>query len=89
MLRCVARVRTDASWKRIISIIRVIRIVQLRRNTVVRLLLVTDNFFPNSPILVTLMMEVLTRATLRNIPEESIHYRLENCKSYILLFLLL
>jgi hypothetical protein len=59
------------------------------------LLLVADNVILNSPIRVTLMMEaihsletlVLTRATWRNIPEDSIFhsYRPENLKSYIAL----
>jgi hypothetical protein len=58
-------------------------------------LLVTANVVPNSPILVTLMMEAIrspetsfhTRATLRNIPENSIlhSHRHEYLKSYIAL----
>jgi hypothetical protein len=74
MLRCVALVRTDF----------------LRS---VRRLLVTANVIPSLPILVTLVKEalsssetsVLTRATRRNIPEDTILHihRRENLKSYM------
>jgi hypothetical protein len=75
MLRYVFLVRTDVSEEGVASIIRVTRICELR-------LLVTANVVPNSPILVTVMMEatrssetpVLTRALRCKISEDgSLH----------------
>jgi hypothetical protein len=80
-----ALVRTDVTEEPIASIIRVTRIRS------VLLLLVTINVVPNSPILITLMMEAmrssetsdLTRITLRHFPEDNIlhSYCRENLRS--------
>jgi hypothetical protein len=90
MWRRKALVRTDVSEEHIASIIKVTRISELgttfavtNNRSMLQMLVVSANAVPNSSILVTLTMEkflrssqtpILTRAPLRQIPEDGILY---------------
>jgi hypothetical protein len=104
MLLRVVFTRTDVSEKRSSSIIKVVRIVELETALAItrnRLRIPSQRssvasyclYFPSSPILVTLMIEMLRssetsdfkRATWRNIPEDGIFHthRSEYLKSHV------
>jgi hypothetical protein len=92
MLRRVVLVRTDVSEKDIASITMVTIVGELGTKIA---LLFTANVVPNSPILVTLMMEAIhssetlfiSRTTRHHIPEDAILHShcLGDLKSYIAL----
>jgi hypothetical protein len=78
MLRSVALVRIDVSGELSPSIIRETRIGELG--------MLADSCHPDDGGAKYLRNSVLTRATLRNIPEDAVLYshRRENLKSYII-----
>jgi hypothetical protein len=71
MLHCVALVRTDVSEELGASIIKVTRIGELGTLAVTSNRLVVMANIPSSPILVTLMMEVLSSPRKRPFLQES------------------